>query len=173
MRCFLTCQCIFYTFFLKKRCTNSRFDTIFNKTQFCYDTEIPTKSSRTEKKGRKSKELMMLLQYIIQNCWGFRKQNLRKKTRVFIFMRRKSGSKHDFKVQLFWEDHKISQLSSNCFDKSADLLSKCQNKWKITPNFCGLLRKAELYPNENIKYIIYLELRFARWVQENIPFWMS
>ena len=36
-------------------------------------------------------------------------------------------------------------LSSNCFDKSADLLSKYQNKWKITPNFCGLLRKAELY----------------------------
>ena len=27
----------------------------------------------------------------------------------------------------------------------ADLLSKCQNKWKITPKFCGLLRKAELY----------------------------
>ena len=48
------------------------------------------------------------------------------------------------KVQLFWEDHKISQLSSNSFDKSADLLSKYQNKWKITPNFCGLLRKAEL-----------------------------
>ena len=51
---------------------------------------------------------------------------------------------HVIKVQLFWEDHKISQLSSNCFDKSADLLSKCQNKWKITPNFCGLLRNPEL-----------------------------
>ena len=25
------------------------------------------------------------------------------------------------------------------------LLSKCQIKWVITPNFCGLIRKAELY----------------------------
>ena len=25
--------------------------------------------------------------------------------------------------------------------------AKCQNKWKITPNFCGVLRKAELYEN--------------------------
>ena len=73
----------FLYIFLKKRCTNFRFDTIFNKTQFCYDTEIAAKSSRTEKKGRKSKELMMLLQYIIQNCWGFRKQNLRKKNSRF------------------------------------------------------------------------------------------
>ena len=48
------------------------------------------------------------------------------------------------KVQLFWEDHKIMQLSPNWFDKSADLLSKSQNKWKITPIFCGLLKKAEL-----------------------------
>ena len=37
------------------------------------------------------------------------------------------------------------KLSSHCFDKSADFLCKCQNKWKITPNSCVLLRKAELY----------------------------
>ena len=60
------------------------------------------------------------------------------------------------KVQLFWEDHKISQLSSNSFDKSADLLSKYQNKWKITPNFCGPLRKAELY-----KHILLLPVEFT------------
>ena len=43
------------------------------------------------------------------------------------------------KVQLFWEDHKISQLFSNCFDKSAEVNVKTRGR---TPNFCGLLRKA-------------------------------
>ena len=134
---------VFLIYFNEKRCTNSRFDTIFNKSQFCYDKKIAAKSSGTQKRER------------AENWWCFCSTSFRtagvlgnktseKKTQVFIFMRRKSGSKHDFKVQLFWEDHKISQLSYNCFDKSANLLSKCQNKWKVTPNFCGFLRKAEL-----------------------------
>ena len=38
------------------------------------------------------------------------------------------------KVQLFWEGH-----------ENLKLLSKRQIKWVITLNFCGLLRKAELY----------------------------
>ena len=33
------------------------------------------------------------------------------------------------------------------------LLSKRQIKWVITPNFCGLLRKAELYLNAQLDYI--------------------
>ena len=48
------------------------------------------------------------------------------------------------KVQLFWEDHKISQLSSNCFDKSADLLSECKKQMEDNSKVCGLRRKAEL-----------------------------
>ena len=43
-------------------------------------------------------------------------------------------------------------LSSIWFDVC---YSKCQIKWKITPNFCGLLRKAELYAAN----IIYLSLK--------------
>ena len=41
------------------------------------------------------------------------------------------------KVQLFWKSHKnLKKKSPSCFDKSADLLSKRQNKREI---FCGLL----------------------------------
>ena len=103
----LICQCIFYSFFWKKRCTNSRFDTIFNKTQFCYDKEIAAKRSRTQKK-RKSKELMMLLQYIIQNCWGFRKQNLRKNSRFHIY-----ETKVRFKT-LFYPTQKLLVQCTKC-----------------------------------------------------------
>ena len=39
------------------------------------------------------------------------------------------------KVQLFWKGNKNLKLSSTCFDKSADLLSKRQNKRKIVSNF--------------------------------------
>ena len=39
------------------------------------------------------------------------------------------------KVQLFWKGHKNLKKSSSFFDKSADLLSKRQNKRKIFSNF--------------------------------------
>jgi len=37
------------------------------------------------------------------------------------------------------------ELSSTCFDIHLVNQLICQNKWKITAKFCGLLRKAELY----------------------------
>ena len=43
---------VFLIYFNEKRCTNSRFDTIFNKTQFCYDKKIAAKSSGTQKRER-------------------------------------------------------------------------------------------------------------------------
>ena len=49
------------------------------------------------------------------------------------------------KVQVFWEDHKNLELSSTYFDIYLANQLICQNKWKITSNFCDLLRKAELY----------------------------
>ena len=50
------------------------------------------------------------------------------------------------KFSFFWEGHiKWSHLPIALTNQLADLLSKCQNEWKITPKFCGLLRKAELY----------------------------
>ena len=40
------------------------------------------------------------------------------------------------------------QKSPTCFDKTAVFTQWCQTKWEIFSNFCGLLRKAELYcPN--------------------------
>ena len=40
--------------------------------------------------------------------------------------------------------------SPTCFDKTAVFTQWCQNKWGIFSNFCGLLRKTELY------YIVFL-----------------
>ena len=39
------------------------------------------------------------------------------------------------KVQLFWKSLKNLKKSPSCFDKSADLLSKHQNKREISSNF--------------------------------------
>ena len=135
----------FLYIFLKKRCTNSRFDTIFNKTQFCYDTEIAAKSSRTQKKGRKSKELMMLLQYIIQNCWGFRKQNLRKKL-AFSYLWDESPVQNTILKFSFSEKTTKFRSYPQCYLPIVYLVNQliCQNSCKITAKFCGLLRKAEL-----------------------------
>ena len=49
------------------------------------------------------------------------------------------------KFQLFREGHKNLELFSTCFDIYLANQLICQNNWKITSNFCGLLRKAELY----------------------------
>ena len=58
-------------------------------------------------------------------------------------------------VQLFWEGHKNLELSSTCFDIYLVNQLICQNNWKITAKFCGLLRKAELkYMNGSIGQIV-------------------
>ena len=64
-----------------------------------------------------------------------------------------------FKVQLFWEGHKNLELSS-IFD--IYLLNQliCQNNWKITAKFCGLLRKAELYLWIRSPYFLFLKGNF-------------
>ena len=49
------------------------------------------------------------------------------------------------KFSFFWESHKNLELSSTCFDIYLVNQLICQNNWKITAKFCGLLRKAELY----------------------------
>ena len=47
--------------------------------------------------------------------------------RVKVLLKSHENLDASGKVQLFSEDHSLD-LSSNCFDKLADLLSKCQNK---------------------------------------------
>ena len=49
------------------------------------------------------------------------------------------------KVRTFWETHKIWKNLPHGFDKSADLLSKCQNHEKDFFKLCVLLKKSELY----------------------------
>ena len=39
--------------------------------------------------------------------------------------------------------------SPTCFDKTAVFTQLCQNKWEIFSNFCGLLKKVELYMGPN------------------------
>ena len=48
-------------------------------------------------------------------------------------------------VRTFWETHKIWKNLPHGFDKSADLLSKCQNHEEDVFELCVLLRKSELY----------------------------
>ena len=56
------------------------------------------------------------------------------------------------KVQLFWEGHK-------------NLLSKCQNHKEDGANFCGFLRKAELYRQQNLNSshlpLYFFDLRYT------------
>ena len=49
------------------------------------------------------------------------------------------------KVRTFWETPKIWKNLPHNFDKSADLLSKRQNHEEDFADFCGLVRKIELY----------------------------
>ena len=51
----------------------------------------------------------------------------------------------NFKVQLFCKGHKNLKTSPSCFTKSADLLSKYQNKRGIFFKLCGLLTMSQLY----------------------------
>ena len=48
------------------------------------------------------------------------------------------------KVWTFWETHKILKNLPRDFDKSADLLSKCQNHKEDFSKLCVLLKKSEL-----------------------------
>ena len=48
------------------------------------------------------------------------------------------------KVRTFWETHKIWKNLPHGFDKSADLLSKCQNHEEDFFKLCVLLKKSEL-----------------------------
>ena len=45
-----------------------------------------------------------------------------------------------------------------CFDKTVAFTQYCQNKWEIFSNFCGLLRKVELYLGHALQNSKFFEL---------------
>ena len=50
----------------------------------------------------------------------------------------------NFKVQLFWEGHKNLEFFSTCFDIYLINQLICQNNWKITAKFCGIVLSAKI-----------------------------
>ena len=126
-------------FFFKKK-----FNLLYWENAEIHSTAFFSKKTKiTLLQGLSSSAFYMLYIFVVSTAWVKYKNKSWKVSLGYLLFHITTGVIFQMptlfcfslgdKDQLFWEDHKISQLPFNCFDKSADLLSKCQNKWKINP----------------------------------------